>query len=197
MNIEKLKGVIPDNVLLEIKIILPIANTPLRLAHLLSQASHESNGFKATVENLNYSAKGLRTTFPKYFPTDALALQYERKPEAIANRVYANRMGNGDEKSGDGYKYRGRGYLQTTGKANQVLFDATVPDDIIKNPELISTKYSLTSAIFFFTSNKLWDICDKGSTNDIITQLTKRINGGTIGLTERITLFKKFYALLV
>lgn len=197
MNLIKLKGVIPDNVYTELPNIIKIANTPLRLAHFLSQCSHESIGFKATSENLNYSAKGLRSVFSKYFPTDALALQYERKPEKIASRVYASRMGNGDENSKEGYKFRGRGYIQLTGKNNYSLFDKTVPEDIIANPDLVATKYPLQSASFFFDNNKLWSICDEGSTKDVVTKLTKRINGGTLGLEERIKLFTKFYSLLV
>lgn len=197
MNIIKLKGVIPDSVYNELPNIIKVANTPLRLAHFLSQCSHESLNFKTTSENLNYGAKGLRSIFSKYFPTDALALQYERKPEKIASRVYASRMGNGDENSKEGYKFRGRGYIQLTGKNNYSLFDKTVSEDIIVNPDLVATKYPLQSASFFFDNNKLWSICDKGSNNTVVTELTKRINGGTIGLEERIKLFNKFYTLLI
>jgi putative chitinase len=170
--------------------------TPLRLAHFLAQCGHESGGFKATQENLNYSAKGLCGIFRKYFPSVTLAMQYERKPEKIANKVYGNRMGNGNEASGDGWKYRGRGYIQLTGKENYMAFDATVPEDIKSNPDLVATKYALASAAFFFKKNGLWSICDRGSDIGTVTSVTKRVNGGTIGLADRQKHFKEFYHLL-
>lgn len=198
LNLEGLKGHVPDAVLAQIPDTAAKFNITnnLRLAHFLSQCGHESGGFKAVTENLNYSAKGLRGTFPKYFPTDALALQYERKPEKIANRVYSSRMGNGDEASGDGWKYRGRGYIQLTGKSNYTSFDKTVEDEIVANPDLVATKYPLASAAFFFDSNKLWSICDKGADDATVTAVTKRVNGGTIGLADRIKHFKEYYAAL-
>ena len=170
--------------------------TPLRLAHFLAQCGHESGGFKATQENLNYSAKGLCGIFRKYFPSVTVALQYERKPEKIANRVYANRMGNGNEASGDGWKHRGRGYIQLTGKENYKAFDATVPEDILANPDLVATKYALASAAFFFKKNGLWAICDRGADMATVTAVTKRVNGGTIGLADRQKHFNEFYHLL-
>jgi putative chitinase len=170
--------------------------TPLRLAHFLSQCGHESGGFKATQENLNYSAKGLCGIFRKYFPSVTVALQYGRKPEKIANKVYANRMGNGNEASGEGWKYRGRGYIQLTGKENYKAFDATVPEDITSNPDLVATKYALASAAFFFKKNGLWAICDRGADDTTVTSVTKRVNGGTIGLEDRKKHFKEFYHLL-
>lgn len=170
--------------------------TPLRLAHFLAQCGHESGGFKATQENLNYSAKGLCGIFRKYFPSVTVALQYERKPEKIANRVYANRMGNGNEASGEGWKYRGRGYIQLTGKENYKAFDATVPEDITSNPDLVATKYALASAAFFFKKNGLWAICDRGADIATVTAVTKRVNGGTIGLADRQKHFNEFYHLL-
>jgi putative chitinase len=170
--------------------------TPLRLAHFLSQCGHESGGFKAVQENLNYGAKGLLGIFSKYFKTIAQATAYERKPEKIANLVYANRMGNGNEASGEGWKYRGRGYIQLTGKENYKAFDATVPEDITANPDLVATKYALASAAFFFKKNNLWSICDKGSSPDVVTLVTKRVNGGTIGLADRQKHFKEYYNLL-
>ena len=197
-KLDKLKGHVPDSVIAQIPETAAkfnITNT-LRLAHFLAQCGHESGGFKAVSENLNYSAKGLRGTFGKYFPTDALAVAYERKPEKIANKVYSSRMGNGDEASGEGWKYRGRGYIQLTGKSNYSKFDATVGDDIVGNPDLVATKYPLASAAFFFDSNKLWSICDKGSDDAIVTAVTKRVNGGTIGLADRIKHFKEYYSLL-
>lgn len=170
--------------------------TPLRLAHFLAQCGHESGGFRATQENLNYSAKGLCGIFRKYFPSVTVALQYERKPEKIANKVYANRMGNGSEASGDGWKHRGRGYIQLTGKENYKAFDATVPEDIMANPDLVATKYALASAAFFFKKNGLWAICDRGADNTTVTAVTKRVNGGTIGLADRQKHFNEFYHLL-
>jgi putative chitinase len=170
--------------------------TPLRLAHFLAQAAHESGGFTATTENLNYRAKGLCGIFRKYFPSVTVALQYERKPEKIANKVYANRMGNGNEASGDGWKHRGRGYIQLTGKDNYKAFDATVPEDIMANPDLVATKYALASAAFFFKKNGLWAICDRGADNATVTAVTKRVNGGTIGLADRQKHFNEFYHLL-
>ena len=170
--------------------------TPLRLAHFLAQCGHESGGFRAVQENLNYSAKGLCGIFRKYFPSVTVAMQYERKPEKIANKVYANRMGNGNEASGDGWKHRGRGYIQLTGKENYKAFDATVPEDILANPDLVATKYALASAAFFFKKNGLWDICDRGADMATVTAVTKRVNGGTIGLADRQKHFNEFYHLL-
>jgi putative chitinase len=170
--------------------------TSLRLAHFLAQCGHESGGFRAVSENLNYSAKGLLGIFRKYFTNVNLAMQYERKPEKIANRVYSSRMGNGNEASGEGYKFRGRGYIQLTGKDNYKAFDATVGEDILANPDLVATKYPLASAAFFFKRNNLWAICDRGSSPDVVTAVTKRVNGGTIGLADRQKHFKEYYNLL-
>jgi len=196
-KLDKLKGHIPDGVIAQIPDTAArfgITNT-LRLAHFLSQCGHESGGFKAVRENLNYSAKGLVGIFKKYF-SPTLAVAYERQPDKIANRVYAGRMGNGDENSGDGYKFRGRGYIQLTGKENYTRFDATVPENIIADPDLVATKYPLASAAFFFNSNKLWSICDKGATPEVVTAVTKRVNGGTIGLADRNKHFNEYYNLL-
>jgi putative chitinase len=171
-------------------------NTPLRLAHFLAQCSHESGDFKLTTENLNYSVKGLMSVFHKYFPNEAIAKQYERQPEKIANKVYANRMGNGSEQSGDGYKFRGRGYIQLTGKDNYKAFGDHIKVDLLTTPDLVATKYPLTSAAFFFNKNKLWDICDKGDTIDVVTMVSKRVNGGTIGLEDRIQKFRLYISLI-
>ena len=167
--------------------------TPVRAAHFFAQCAHESGNFKAFNENLNYGAKGLRGIFGKYFPTDALAAQYERKPEKIANKVYGGRMGNGPEASGDGYKYRGRGAIQLTGKSNYEAFAKYQGDpEIVSNPDVVSTKYAFESAMYFFESNKLWAICDKGVNDAAILELTKRINGGTHGLDDRKEKTKKY-----
>ena len=198
MTLDKLKGHIPDSVLAQIpdtaaKFEL---NTPLRLAHFLAQAGHESGGFKAVNENLNYGAKGLLGIFKKYFPTPEKAALYERKPEKIANLVYGGRMGNGPEISGEGYKFRGRGYIQLTGKDNYKAFDTVVAENITENPDLVATKYPLMSAAWFFHKNGLHKIADEGATDEVVTKVTKRVNGGTIGLPDRIKHFKEYYNLL-
>jgi putative chitinase len=197
LNIEKLKGHIPDEVIDQIPDTAKKFNitTNLRLAHFLSQCGHESAGFKAVSENLNYSTEGLKKIFGKYFP-DNLAESYAKQPEKIASRVYGGRMGNGDESTKEGYKFRGRGYLQTTGKENYTKFTKFIGEDCVANPDLVATKYPLASAGFFFESNKLWSICDKGFDDATVTALTKRINGGTIGLSDRIKHFKEYYNLL-
>ena len=198
LKLEKLKGHIPDAV---IQMIPETAakfqiNTPLRLAHFLAQCGHESGGFKATSENLNYSAKGLMGIFKKYFPTEALANAYQRNPQKIANKVYANRMANGDEASGDGYKFRGRGYIQLTGKDNYTRFGNAIGENILSNPDVVSGKYALLSAAWFWSNNGLNKLADGGATDAVVTSITKRVNGGTIGLADRIKHFKEYYHLL-
>jgi putative chitinase len=197
LNIEKLKGHIPDAVLAQIPDTAAKFNITnnLRLAHFLAQCGHESGGFKAVSENLNYSADGLKKIFGKYFPGN-LNESYARQPEKIASRVYASRMGNGDESSKEGFKFRGRGYIQLTGKANYTNFTKFIGEDCVSNPDLVATKYPLASAAFFFDSNKLWSICDKGADDATVTAVTKRVNGGTIGLPDRIKHFKEYYNLL-
>ena len=197
LNLEKLKGHIPDAVIAQIPETAAKFNITnnLRLAHFLSQCGHESGGFKAVSENLNYSADGLKKIFGKYFPGN-LNESYARQPEKIAARVYASRMGNGDESSKEGFKFRGRGYIQLTGKANYTNFTKFIGEDCIANPDLVATKYPLASAAFFFDSNKLWAICDKGADDATVTAVTKRVNGGTIGLADRIKHFKEYYNLL-
>jgi putative chitinase len=199
LKLEKLRGHIPEAV---IAMIPDTAakfgiNTPLRLAHFLAQCGHESGGFKATQENLNYSAKGLMGIFKKYFPTEALANQYQRKPEAIASRVYGGRMGNGAEATKEGFKFRGRGYIQLTGKENYTAFGKSINEDICSNPDKVASNYALLSAAWFFSKNGLHKIADTGSSDQVVTQITKRVNGGTIGLADRIKHFKEYYSLLV
>ena len=197
MDLSKLKGKIPDNVLAQLPDTITKYNlTPLRLAHFLAQCGHESGNFKFFTENLNYGAAGLMGTFKKYFPNDVKAKEYERKPEKIANLVYANRMGNGNEASGDGFKFRGRGYIQLTGKDNYAAFDKEVVEDILAMPELVATKYPLLSAAFFFNKNNIWAICDRGATDEIVTCVTKKVNGGVIGLADRLKHFKEFNLLI-
>jgi putative chitinase len=167
--------------------------TPIRAAHFFAQTSHETGGFKAFSENLNYSAQGLQGIFGKYFP-GTLEESYARQPEKIANRVYASRMGNGDEASGDGWKFRGRGALQLTGKANYEAFAKYLgTNEVMENPDLVATKFAFESAMFFFERNKLWSICDKGINDAAILELTKRINGGTHGLEDRKAKTYKYY----
>ncbi len=198
MDINKLKGHVPDGVIGQIPSVMSTfkIDSALRLSHFLAQCGHESAGFKAVQENLNYGAKGLLGIFKKYFPTEAKALQYERKPEKIANLVYGSRMGNGDEASGDGYKFRGRGYIQLTGKNNYAAFGKAINEDITANPDLVSTKYPLLSAAWFWSSNSLNALADKGADDASVTAITKRVNGGTIGLPDRIKHFKEYYTLL-
>ena len=198
MNLAKLKGHVPDSVIAQIPFIQSNykVNTLLRLSHFLAQCGHESANFRAVKENLNYSADGLNKTFKKYFPTLESAKDYARQPERIASKVYANRMGNGNEASKDGFKYAGKGFIQLTGKANYLEFDKSVPEDIIANPELVATKYPLASAAWFWNKNGLNEIADKGATDAVVKSITKRVNVGTIGLEDRIQHFNEFYSLL-
>jgi putative chitinase len=198
LKLDTLKGHIPDSV---IAMIPEVAskfeiNTPLRLAHFLAQCGHESGGFKLTQENLNYSAKGLNGIFKKYFPTLESAVPYERKPEKIANKVYGGRMGNGLEASGEGWKFHGRGFIQLTGKDNYTAFTKSIGEDCVANPDLVASKYALASAAWFFNKNGLHKMADGGATDAVVTSITKRVNGGTIGLDARIKEFKIFYSLL-
>jgi putative chitinase len=197
LKIDKLRGHIPDSVISQIPDTAAKFNITnnLRLAHFLAQCGHESGGFKAVTENVNYSAAGLKGIFGKYFPGN-LAESYARQPQKIASRVYGGRMGNGPESTGDGYKFRGRGFIQLTGKNNYTQFSKFIGEDCVANPDLVATKYPLASAAFFFDSNKLWAICDKGADNATVTAVTKRVNGGTIGLADRIKHFNEYYKLL-
>jgi putative chitinase len=198
MNVDKLKGVIPDGVITQIDSIKDKfeINTALRLAHFLAQCGHESGNFKLTQENLNYSGKGLLATFSKYFNAET-AILYERKPEKIANVVYANRMGNGDKASGDGYKFRGRGYIQLTGHDNYAAFGKAIGEDILASPDLIATKYPLASAAWFWNKNKINAIADGGATSEVVAKVTRKVNGGVIGLDDRIKHFYQFHNLLI
>ena len=167
--------------------------SPNRAAHFFAQCAHESGNFRAFSENLNYGAKGLRGIFGKYFQTDAIAKAYERQPQRIANRAYANRMGNGDEASGEGFAFRGRGALQLTGKFNYSEFAKYVNrPEVMDNPDLVATELAFESALWFFDKNKLWSICDQGTGDAAILALTKRIKGGTHGLDDRKAKTKKY-----
>jgi len=198
LKLDKLKGHVPQIVIDSIPEVASKfgINTPLRVAHFLAQCGHESGGFRLTQENLNYSAKGLMGIFKKYFPTEAIANQYARNPQKIANKVYSNRMGNGSEASGDGYKFRGRGYIQLTGKENYTAFGKSIGVDIPSNPDSVASTYALASAAWFFSKNGLHKIADEGASDVVVTKITKRVNGGTIGLPDRIKHFKEYYSLL-
>lgn len=198
MDLNKLKGHIPDNVIAQLPEVMSKfkIDTAVRLGHFLAQAGHESGGFKITNENLNYSAKGLQGIFKKYFPSEAIALDYAKKPQKIANRVYGGRMGNGNEASGDGFKFRGRGYIQLTGRDNYTAFGKAIGVAIEETPDLVATQYALLSAAWFWSKNNLNKIADTGATDEAVTMITKRVNGGTIGLADRIKHFKEFYSLL-
>lgn len=198
MDISKLKGHIPDAVLPMLAGVIEKfeLNTPLRLAHFLAQCGHESGGFRVTRENLNYSAEGLNKIFPKYFPSVEVAKPFAKQPEKIANKVYANRMGNGDEASGEGFKFRGRGYIQLTGKQNYTLFGQAIGKDLIADPDKVAGEYALLSAAWFFHKNGLHKIADEGATDVVVQRVTKRVNGGTIGLPDRIKHFKEYYEIL-
>jgi len=187
---QQLKEMIPKNPYVDqwyeaLSEILPEyeITTPQRVAAFLAQCAHESGNFVFLKENLNYKAASLRRVFPKYFPDDATAARYAGKQEMIANRVYANRMGNGDEASGDGWRYFGRGLIQLTGKNNYTFFAGSLDIPVEEASEYLQTfEGAVQSACFFWDQNKLNQWADKG---DILT-LTKRINGGTIGLEDRI-----------
>lgn len=198
LKLDKLKGHVPQVVIDSIPEVASKfgINTPLRVAHFLAQCGHESGGFRVTQENLNYSAKGLNGIFKKYFPTEASAAAYARNPQKIANKVYANRMANGSEASGDGYKFRGRGYIQLTGRDNYTQFGKAIGVDIPSNPDLVSSKYALASAAWFWSKNGLNKLADGGASDIVVTSITKRVNGGTIGLPDRIKHFKEYYHLL-
>ncbi len=195
-------GIIGKKTLLKIKEVLKI-KTNEELANFIGQCAHESGNFVSVIENLNYSSKSLLATFPKYF-TPITALKYNRNPEAIANKVYANRMGNGDEASGDGWKHRGMGLIQLTGKNNQYSFADFIKDnEIKKDPTIIATKYPFESAKYFFDSNNLWKYANNVDV-DTITKLSKAINLGNPlsnktpnGLVDRIEKTKKYYNILI
>lgn len=169
--------------------------TAVRLAHFMAQIAHESGNFIFVRENLKYSSAGLIRTFGRYFPTQKIADNYAMQPEKIANLVYANRMGNGNELTGDGFRFRGRGYIQLTGRNNYLNFSEYIEENCITNPDLVATKYPLDSALWFFDKNRLWQLCDS-QTPEAVTALTRRINGGTNGLADRQAKFKTFMNLL-
>jgi putative chitinase len=197
LNLKALKGAIPDNVIAQIADIATKFNitTNLRLAHFLAQCAVESGTFKKVEENLKYSAARLLAVFPKKF-TPEQAKEYGGNPEKIGNRVYANIIGNGNEASGDGYRYRGRGYIQLTGKDNYRAFSNFIGEDCVANADWVATKYPLASAAHYFNGNKIWTTCDKGSNAAAIKAVTLKVNKAALGLQERTEFFNKFFALL-
>ena len=195
LKLEKLKGHIPDAVIAQIPDTAAKfnINTPVKLAHFLAQCGHESAGFKVVQENLNYSVDGLKKIFPRYFPGN-LAESYARNPEKIASKVYGGRMGNGVEETKEGFKFRGRGFIQLTGKDNYTAFGKSINEDVVNNPDLVATKYPLLSAAWFFHKNCLGKCTD--ASDAAVTAVTRCVNGGTIGLPDRIKHFKEYYSLL-
>jgi putative chitinase len=182
MNLPAIKPLLPESIFNRLPEVMKRyeINTPKRLAHFLSQCGHESGGFRVFSENLNYSTEGLLKTFSKYFDAKTAA-EYARKPERIANRVYASRMANGNEASGDGWRFRGRGLIQLTGRANYTAYDKAVSENVLENPDLVAGALALDSAGWFWHTNGLNKIADAGD----VTAVTKRVNGGTHGLADR------------
>lgn len=197
MLTQKLKLKIPSKVLSELPEVIDTfkIDSVNKLAHFLGQVAHESGNFKFTVENLNYSAEGLLKIFPKYFSKDTAAIA-ARKPEVIANIVYSNRLGNSDRASGEGWKFRGRGYVMLTGKINYKAFGDYIGVDLIANPDLVATKYPLTVAGWYFETKRLWQLADRGIDEETIKAITRRVNGAYIGLADRISKTKTIHSFL-
>jgi putative chitinase len=195
---DKLKGLVPQTLIDDM--VSHEINTPLRAAHFLAQAAHESGGFKFKSENLNYSKESLLKVFPKYF-TAASAEGYHRQPEKIASRVYANRMGNGNEASKEGWKFKGRGYIQLTGKDNYKAFSEWAKEPtILSNPDQVADdKYAGLSAIWFWNKNGLSKIADADNLRDdkTLIKITSRVNGGTHGLADRLERFNDYKKILL
>ena len=194
IDYSKLTKHLPEHVYVQILdvVIKYKINTPLRLAHFLAQCHHESNGFRVVEENLNYRAAGLLRVFPKYFDLQT-AEEYAHNKVAIASRVYANRMGNGDEASQEGWLYRGRGYIQLTGKDNYAAFNDQLPEDIIKNPDLVATQYPMLSAAWFWDHNKINAVIDNDAS---VYDVTRKVNGGLNGIEDRMQLFEHYSDIL-
>lgn len=197
MNTKKLQSILPGGIYAELADVMEhyAINTPMRLAHFLGQCHHETGGWKFLEENLNYSANGLKATFPHYFSTDAMAAEFAHQPQKIADLVYAGRMGNGTFETGDGWKYRGRGCIQLTGHNNYALFSNACPENVVQNPDLVKTKYALTSAAWFWDRNSLNGLADRYG-KDAVVLITRRVNGGTLGLADREAQFNHYLTLL-
>lgn len=197
IDLNKLSGKLDKKVLDQLnETVLKFQMTdPLEVSHFLAQTAHESAGFTHTVENMNYSAVRLLQVFPKYFD-GSNAEEYAGNPAAVASRVYADRMGNGPEETLDGWTYRGRGYIQLTGRVNYEAFSDTVNEDILLRPELVSTKYPMLSAGWFWRSRGIKGTAMQGSGPGVVEAVTRIVNGGKIGLDDRIKRFDYFYGLL-
>jgi putative chitinase len=194
MDYSSLQNHVPDSIYNQIAGVLSYGiDGPLRLSHLLGQAKEECQNFTRFTENLNYSADALWSLFRSHFTDHDECVAYARQPEKIANRIYANRMGNGDEESGDGWLYRGRGCLQITGRSNYQALGTTLGIDLLSQPDVVATDYQLASAAWFFSTHLLWSICDHGVDVPTITTVTKHVNGGTLGLSTRIQYTQEIY----
>jgi putative chitinase len=194
LNLAGLTGRLPASVIAQIPDTAQKfgITTNLRLAHFLAQCALESKRFTDTEEDLHYSAKRLKEVFPKYFKNVDPAI-YANNPAKLANRVYANRNGNGNEASGDGFRFRGRGYIQLTGRTNYTSFTNFVGEDCVGNPDLVSTTFPLASAAFYFKSNNIWPVCDRGSDNATVTAVSRLVNGeNPHAVPERIKFFREF-----
>ncbi|MFA5921223.1 MAG: glycoside hydrolase family 19 protein [Methylococcaceae bacterium] len=194
LNIDKLAGHIRQSVLDELPRIHSITND-LRLCHFIAQCAYESNGFNGIFEDLNHSVHALETLFQKHFSHNQ-AIMYQHAPDAIANIAYADRMGNGNVASGDGYKFRGRGYIQLTGRENYEKFSEFVGDDCVNYPDLVATKYPLRSAEFFFNERNIWPICDRGFTSPVIATVSLKVNAAATGLPGRRKRFEEYWRLI-
>lgn len=197
--LNKLHNKIPIQVLNELGDVMKQFNitNSFRLTHFLAQVAHESGNFRHLRENLNYSAEGLLKVFPKYFDKNTAPI-YSRKPEQIANIVYESRMGNGNRLTGDGWRFRGRGYVMITGRNNYKAFSDHIGDaNIMINPDLIATKYPLTSAAWFFDKRGLWKICDEGVDLATIRKVSQRVNGGFNGISDRVSKTNVLFNILV
>lgn len=192
MNYQRVSEIVSSQLLKQIDEVISSFETPLELAHFLAQCHHESGGFTKTVENLNYSSARLLQVFPRHFNQDNVAV-YARNPQRIANKVYGNRMGN--TKPNDGWDFRGRGYIQLTGRSNYELFEGETGNEVLENPALVSTEYPMKSAVWFWNRNKIGELC-VDSTDKTITLVTKRINGGVNGLSHRKELTHKYLSLI-
>lgn len=199
MNLKKLTGHLPDAIMAQLDICVTSfdINTNERMAHFLGQCSEESMWFEKFEENLNYSSNNLLKIFPKHFTSAVLADMYAHDPEKIASRIYADRMGNGNEASKDGFKYKGRGAIMCTGKDNYKALGLALKKDLVSNPDSVSKEYTLVSAAWFFSKNNLNKIADEGVNDEVCKEITGHVNGGQLGISERIAETNKFYQLLI
>lgn len=197
LHLEKLQGHLPQFIYDQLSGILMFGiDGPFRMSHFLGQCDEECINFTDFTENLSYSGDALWKLFHTHFSNPVEANSYAHQPERIANRIYASRMGNGNEASGDGYKFRGRGCIQLTGRDNYKALGEFLNIDLLSNPDLVATQYQLASAAYFFKSHDIWPICDNGVDIATITDVTKHVNGGILGLSTRIQYTQNFYHIL-